>query len=134
MPIVKMYISWNCQGLPKISGLDRFLDLHWDFWDWKVVSRQKSRFPDCRDKLFENVKIFLTGKTYILKLFISRVLIETTLRQIDLIETYHIWTRQLRLALWKCHDFRNCRDLLFETFEIESLHWDQVETNLDPTM
>jgi hypothetical protein len=30
--------------LPKISGLDRFLDLDQDFWDWKVVSRQNPDF------------------------------------------------------------------------------------------
>ena len=33
-------IKTNCQDLPKISCLDRFLDLDRDFWDWKVVTSQ----------------------------------------------------------------------------------------------
>jgi hypothetical protein len=36
------------------------------------------------------------------------------------------------LTFWNCQDFLGCRDLLFETVEIESLNWDQVETNWDP--
>ncbi len=37
-------IETNCQDLPKISGLNRFLNLDQDFWDWKVVSRQNQDF------------------------------------------------------------------------------------------
>ena len=41
---VSIEIKTNCRDLPKISCLDRFLDLDQDFWDWKVVSRQNRDF------------------------------------------------------------------------------------------
>jgi hypothetical protein len=37
-------IKTNCRDLPKMSCLDRFLDLDQDFWDWKVVLRQNWDF------------------------------------------------------------------------------------------
>jgi hypothetical protein len=37
-------IETNCQDLPKMSCLERFLNLDRDFWDWKVVSRQNRDF------------------------------------------------------------------------------------------
>jgi hypothetical protein len=42
--LLSLKIQLNCQDLPKISCLDRFLDLDPDFWDWKVVSRQNWDF------------------------------------------------------------------------------------------
>jgi hypothetical protein len=43
----------------------------------------KLRFLDCRDKLFEIVKIFSTVETYSLRVLRSRVSIETMSRQIE---------------------------------------------------
>ncbi len=46
----------------------------------------------------------------------------------DEIEIY----RSSRLTFWRCQDFLDCRDSLFDDVEIESLDWDHVETNRDP--
>ncbi len=37
-------IETNCQAWPKISGLNGFLNLNWDFWNWKMVLRQNWDF------------------------------------------------------------------------------------------
>ncbi len=68
-------IETNCEDWPKILSLNGFLDLDWDFWDWKVVLRRNRDFSietyrslrsnfwkcqdflDCRDKPLESVKI-----------------------------------------------------------------------------
>jgi hypothetical protein len=41
----------------KFPGLDELLDLDPDVWDWTLMSRQNQNFLDCRDLLFESVKI-----------------------------------------------------------------------------
>ena len=64
-----MEIETNCQDWPKISCLDRFLDLDQDFWDWSVVSRQNRDFSIVKIKF--------------LKVSRLRLLIETWSRQIE---------------------------------------------------
>jgi hypothetical protein len=52
-------------------------------WDKIEISRSRLRLLDSQDKLFEIVEIFSTLETYFLSVSRSRVLIETTSRQIE---------------------------------------------------
>ena len=39
-----------------------------------------------------------------------------------------------RQRFWKCRDFLDCRDLHFDSFEIESLEREMIKTNRDPRL
>jgi hypothetical protein len=46
-------IETNCQDWPKNSCLNGFLDLTWDSWDWKVMSRQNQNFSIVKIKFLK---------------------------------------------------------------------------------
>ncbi len=70
-------IETNFLDWPKFAGPDKFLDLDLNFRVWTLMSRQN------QEELFENIKIFLIVETDFLTMLRSRILIDTTSRQIE---------------------------------------------------
>ena len=131
---VKIFVEICRDAVEICQDLSRNLNIVEAFWVWKWwkvstdreiltrkyknprTSRSRQTVEKCRNfqistKFSISIEIFWSGRWCRDKIEISR---------------------SSRLTFWRCRDFLNCRDSLFDNVEIESLDQDHVETNRDP--
>ncbi len=105
-------------------------------WVCTVEINRERDFWNSQEKLLKNVEIFSTVEETFWIFSVEIFKIETFS-----VETRSCWdlcrdrrdkSRLLRWTFWKCQDFLDCRDKLFDNVKIETLNWDQVETNWGP--
>jgi hypothetical protein len=148
-----------CRDCRDASRLSRFVEMHRDCQDAVKICREISTlsrpFESENDESLDGLRNLdkKIQKSTHLSIKIKTNCQETPKFSdldefLDLDRDFLVWTlmsrqnwevsistrisRLSRCTFWRCQDFLNCRDSLFDNVEIETLDWDHVKTNWDP--